>query len=59
MPLTDSVIEAPANTARGGTCWTSALTVVSTMRGPVGGSSSFANVAMRSDTRAGFGDTRS
>ena len=50
---------APANADRGGTRCTSAFTVVSTIRGLLGFSSNRPSVAIRSDTRAAFGDTRS
>ena len=50
---------APLNAVRGGTRWTRALTVVSTMRGRAGVSSRRARVAMRSDTISGLGEMRS
>jgi hypothetical protein len=50
---------APVKAARGGTFWTSALTVVSRIRGVGVRSARRVSVATRSATISGFGETRS
>jgi len=48
-----------AKAVRGGTRWTSAFTVVSTILGLVAGAVSSASVATRSAISSGLGETRS